>query len=183
MSNRYNFKLESREKRRPLPNRIIIGQKDTETTAHVVLKLMGYLLFFRERLQIEPRLHDDNIPFEPDLVQLNYEMHPALWVECGECGVPKLHKLAVKIPDAEIWVVKRSVAEAQRLLVAMEKGDLRRNRYQIVALDLEMFDEVTGMVGERNEITWFGASFEDPTTMQFDFNGLWFDAPFTVLKF
>lgn len=183
MANRYNFKLESDEGRRPLPNRIIIGQNDVETTAHVVLKLFGYLLFFRERLLIEPRLHNDEIPFEPDLVQLDYELRPALWVECGECGVNRLHKLAVKAPDMEIWMVKRSPAEAQRLMAAMEKGDLRRNRYQLVALDAEMFDEITGLLAERNEVHWYGGTFEEPASMQFDFNGLWFDMPFTVLKF
>ena len=182
MSAKFSFHLESREKRRALPPKIIIGRQETETRAHVALKLLAFLIFFRERLQIEANLHQDDIPFVPDLVQLDYELHPKLWVECGECGVQKLHKLAVKVPDAEIWLVKRSLAEAEQLLPAMAKAGLRPNRYQVLALDREMFEELCGLMRSRNELTWVRGDF-DPPGVQFDFNGLWFDAPFTVLRF
>ncbi len=182
MSAKYNFQLRSEERRRPLPGKIVIGQDDTETTTHVLLKLLGYLLFFRERLQIEARLDDDNIPFAPDLVQLNYELRPALWIECGECGVAKLDKLAVKAPDAEIWVLKPSVPDAEHLLQLMARHALRRNRYQVLGLDGDMFNELTGLLQTRNEVFWVRGHF-DPPQMQFEFNGLWFDAPFRVWRF
>ena len=181
MSAKFSFHLESQDKHRPLPSKIIIGRQEAETLAHVVLKLLAFLIFFRERLQIEANLHEDDIPFVPDLVQLDYELRPRLWVECGECGVQKLHKLAVKVPDAEIWIVKRSVAEAQHLLQAMAKVELRQNRYQVLALDHEMFEELCGLMHSRNELAWMHGEF-DPPGVQFDFNGLWFDAPFTVLR-
>lgn len=165
-----------------MPGKLIIAQHETETVAHVALKLLAYLLFARERLQLETALHDDNIPFVPDLVQLDYEMRPALWVECGECSVAKLNKLAVKAPEAEIWVVKRNLADAEHLLAAMAHEKLRRNRYHLVALDPEAFQEVCGLLHPRNVVTWFGGSFE-PAQMQFELNGLWFDTSFTVLKF
>ena len=44
-----------------------------------------------------------------------------------------------------------------------------------------MFDEVEGLVRGRNEIMWLEGDFEEKK-MQFDFNGLWFDTEFTVLK-
>ena len=102
MSAKYSFDLESQERRRALPPKIILGQRENESARHVLLKFLAYVLFFRERVQIEPRLHDDSIPFEPDIVALDYSLHPVLWVECGDCGVPKLDKLAVKVPEAEI---------------------------------------------------------------------------------
>ena len=182
MSAKFIFNLSSQDKRRDLPGKIIIGLQEPETPAHVVLKLMAFVLFHRERLQMAVNLHMDSIPFVPDLVELDYELRPRLWIECGECGVNKLNKLAVKVPDSEIWVVKRSLAEAELLLAAMAKHELRRDRYQLLALDHEMFDEVCGMLRSRNELAWVGGGF-DPAEMQFDFNGLWFDAPFTVLKF
>ena len=73
MSAKYSFHLRSEERRRPLPAKIIIGQNETETINHVVLKLLAFVLFYRERLQIEARLHNDNIPFDPDLIQLDYQ--------------------------------------------------------------------------------------------------------------
>jgi hypothetical protein len=182
VSGKYNFDLKSEERRRPLPNKIIVGRKETETVKHVMLKFLAFVLFYRERIQIEPRLLDDNIPFEPDVIQLDYSLRPSLWVECGECGVGKLHKLAVKVPDAEIWVIKRSLADVQSLCRAMEKEELRRHRYGLIGLDAAMFDEMCGLLSPRNQLTWFTGEF-DPPHLQFDFNGLWFDTTFTVLRF
>jgi uncharacterized protein YaeQ len=179
---KYSFKLASADDRRPLPGRLILGQNLTETLAQVVLKLFAFLLFHRERLQIEPALHDDNIPFVPDLVQLDYTLRPALWIECGECSVEKLDRLAVKVPEAEVWVLKRSVAAAEQLHQSMARQGLRRGRYKLLGMDAAMFDEVEGLVQSRNEIFWVAGRF-DPPVLQFDLNGLWFDAPFTVLEF
>jgi len=182
MSSRFAFHLRSHDARRRLPERVFIGHKEPETTKHVLLKFLGFALFHRDRLELEARLHDDNIPFVPDLVQLDYTLRPAFWGECGEVSVAKLEKLAVKVPEAEIWIVKRCPAEAEPLLRDMARHGLRRNRYQVAAFDAEMFDEMLAHLAPRNEVTWVAADFEPPT-LQLDFNGLWFDAPFTVLKF
>ena len=182
MSGKYNFDLKSDERRHPLPPKIIVGRKENEGAKHVMLKFLAFVLFYRERLQIGQRLPDETFPFEPDVVQLDYLLRLSLWVDCGECTVHKLHKLAVKAPDAEIWIVKRSPADAQQLHAAMAKAELRRNRYGIVGLDAAMFDELCGLLAPRNALTWFAGEF-DPPHLQFEFNGLWFDHTFTVLKF
>lgn len=182
MGAKYSFRFESRDRRRALPGGIILAQHDTETITHVVLKLLGFVLFYRERLQIEGNVHNDSITYQPDLVWLDYDMQPKLWVECGECSVSKLDKLAVKVHEAEIWVLKKSRSQADQLLAAMAKEELRRDRYRLIAFDEEMFDELCGLVAARNEMVWFGASFETGE-MQFEFNHLWFEAAFTVLSF
>jgi hypothetical protein len=125
---------------------------------------------------------DDSIPFEPALVQLDYSLRPVFWVECGECGVGKLHKLAVKAPEAEIWILKRTLDEAEALHHAMAREELRRGHYGILALDPAMFDEMCGLLAPRNALTWFHGEF-DPPQLQFEFNGLWFDTNFSVLRF
>ena len=182
MSGKYSFSLISEDRRRALPSKVVIGQNDAEPAAHVLLKLLAFVFFHRERLQIDGKLHDDNIPYEPDVVQLDYELRPKLWVECGECRMAKLHKLAVKVPDAEIWIVKRSASEAEFLFGQMGKTELRRRRYNILGLDQDMFEELSGLLKLRNELLWVSGELEPPN-LQFDFNGLWFDAPFTVLRF
>ncbi len=183
MSAKYIFNLCSEDRRRAdLPGKILIAQHDAETLAHVTLKLLAFLIFWRPRLQLETTLHQDDIPFIPDLAQLDYSLQPALWVECGECTVAKLDKLAVKCHDAEIWVVKRSLSEVEQLHAAMKKAELRTDRYSLLALDLEMFNEVRDLVQQRNEVTLYACEF-DPPKFQFDFNGLWFDAEFQVLRF
>lgn len=182
MNAKYNFTLQSSDKRRVLPEKIILGRHDTETIDHVVLKLLGFLLFFRERLLIEPRLNDDSNPYSPDLVQLDYELRPRLWVECGECSVHKLDKLAVKAPEAEIWVLKPSPAAAAELIAKMAKEELRPRRYGVVGFDPGMLAELAARTQTRNEVFWVKGSF-DPAEMHLDFNGLWFESAFTVWRF
>jgi uncharacterized protein YaeQ len=183
VSAKYSFNLATEDRRRAdLPRKVLIAQNDTETVAHVTLKLLSFLIFWRPRLQVETNLHQDDIPFVPDLAQLDYQLRPALWVECGECTVTKLHKLATKCHDAEIWVVKKCPADLEHLRHAMRKAELREDRYQLLALDPEMFQEVCGLVQPRNDVTLFSCEF-DPPRLQFDFNGLWFDSEFTVVRF
>lgn len=182
MAAKHTFNLESSDKLRDLPRRIIIGQQNTETVKHVMLKLLGFVLFYRPRLQLEMDLDRDSLPFVPDLVQLDYELRPSFWVECGECSLSKLHKLAVKLPDTEFWILKASETAARDLRATMEKEEFRRDRYGIVGLDGKMFDELCGLLQGRNELFWVEGTFEPPR-MQFDFNGLWFDASFTVLRY
>lgn len=197
MSGKYSFTLQSQDRKRPLPSKIIIGQHELEAVEDVGLKLLAFVYFFRDRLQLEPDLENDKIPFVPDLAQLDYELRPALWIECGECGVNKLNKLAVKVPESEIWVVKRSLTGAHDLLRAMAKDDLRKNRYHLLAFDQATFEEMCGMIAGRNQFVWHRSTVEPAGRawtnevlppdadheMHFEFNGLWFQLPFHLLKF
>lgn len=182
VANKFTFQLTSDDRKRPFPHKIIIGQDVNESVRHVALKLLAWLLFYRERLQIETPVPDDSIPYKPDLVELGYDLRPLLWVECGDCSTAKLNKLAVKCPGAELWVVKRSPAEARQLLQLMEKEEFRRGRYGLVGLDPDMFQEVCGLVADRNTIHWYRGGTESQA-MQFDLNGLWFDTTFEVFRF
>jgi hypothetical protein len=182
VTTKYRFLLERADPRRPLPHKIIVAPEATETAADVVLKLLAYLLFHRDRLQIQARLHDDNIPFLPDLVQLDYELRPALWIECGDCSVDRLARLAVKVPSAELWVVQASTGDQEALLHAMQKAGLRRQRYDLIGFEVEMIQELLSLLQTRNHVLWVQGSF-DPPRLQFDFNGLWFDAAFRRERF
>lgn len=182
MSSKFNFDLRSDDWQRKLPEKIIIGRSDLETDEHVVLKLLAYILLHRERLEISPNLHNEDIPFIPGVVQLDYQLNPALWVECGNCTVQKLDKLAVKVHDAEIWAVSRSQEAMNHLLRQMDHAKLRRNRYHFIAFEDEMFEELLRLLHTRNEFYLVHVDFEPPA-LQFDFNGLWFDVPFYKADF
>lgn len=179
MSGKFSFHLGSPDGRRQLPPKVIVGQRENESNTHVLLKLLGFLIFHRERLRIEVNLHNDNIPFEPDIVELDYELRPKLWIECGDCGVQKLDRLAVKVPEAEIWVLKKSRSEAEQLCHAMTKAGLRRNRYHLMGFDNAMMEELLEILRPRNQVLWVLCDCEPPA-LQFDFNGLWFDTTFSM---
>jgi uncharacterized protein YaeQ len=185
---KFNFQFTSDDRRRPLPHKLLLALGPNESVRTITLKLLAYLLFFRERLQVETEVPDDSIPFVPDLVVLGYDLRPQLWIECGDCGTGKLHKLSVKCSESEIWAIKRSPEEGEALLRSMQKDELRRGRFGIVAFDPEFFDEVAGLIAERNTLHWHRGGFggepgiESPT-LQFELNELWFDVTFQFWRY
>ncbi|MGA1237009.1 MAG: YaeQ family protein [Limisphaerales bacterium] len=180
MSKRYSFRLKSSDPRRELPHKLLLSQDYEETQVHVLHRLLGYLLFFRERLEVTANLQNDNIPFRPDLVELDYQLRPILWVECGPVTTEKLDRLAIKAPDAKIWILQPSPEDAAALHQSMHRLQLRTNRYQILALDAVLIQEMTDLLQPRNDVFWVSGTF-DPPLLQFEFNGLWFDHEFTIL--
>jgi hypothetical protein len=182
MSFKYSFNLSSQERKRPLPHKLIIGRQELEPLNNVILKVLGFCFFYRERLQIQPNLHNDAIPFVPDLVQLDYEMRPRLWVECGETSLNKLNKLAVKVNEAEIWILKPSFNEAEAMIPAMRRADLRKDRYSIIGFDEVMIQEMTDSLKPRNDLSWVRCD-ESERLLQLDFNGLWYDSAYSVIRY
>ncbi len=182
MVTKYVFNLQSQDNQRNLPSKIIIVQKGEDTVVEVLQRLFGYLILFRDRIQMQTDLHDEYIPFVPDLVQLDYQMQPAFWAECGECTPKKLNKLAVKIHEGEVWIVRSSREAVEELTYQMDKAKLRRNRYKILRLDEEMCGEIGDLLEIRNDVTWYSSRLESGQA-QFDFNGLWFESEFEVLDY
>jgi hypothetical protein len=176
MSRRYRFDLASDDPQRVLPDKIMVGMKPSETENHILLKAFGFVLFYRDRMEIEQRVHRDDILYVPDLVQFNFMLDVAFWGECGDCAVDKLDRLAVKVPSAEIWIIKKSWLEAEELLRAMKKAGLRKNRYHITAFRGEDFEELKSLLQMKNSIYLCSVDW-DMKTVQMDFNGLWFDLP------
>ena len=181
MSVRFKFKLSSGDPARDLPESVVIGMESEETRSDVLLKLFGYVLWFRERLELGRNLHREGIQFIPDLVQLDYTMQIQFWGECGDCSVDKLNRLAVKAHGAEIWVIRRSFEEANDLHHGMTKHKLREGRYHIIGLDHDCFEELLGLLETRNDFFWLLGDYHPPN-LQFSFNGIWFDVPFVYLK-
>lgn len=177
MSAKISVRLASEIANHPLPSKILLNQQPTEPLAHVLLKLLAYVLFQRDRLQVEPRLHDDNIPYIPDLLQLDLELRPALWIECGETEVTKLDRLAVKAPFAEIWAVQESRERLAALHREMSRHQLRTQRYHLLGFEQDLFSEMLATLAPRNELTLFRFSLDEPL-FQLDFNGLWFEGTF-----
>jgi hypothetical protein len=115
------------------------------------------------------------------LLQLDYELRPSLWIECGETPAAKLDKLAVKAPFAEIWVVLESLEKLEALRYEMARLHLRKNRYRLLCFEETMIEEMLSLFAHRNELNLFRLSIDEPQ-IQFEFNGIWFDAPFGVLS-
>lgn len=155
---------------------------------HISLKLLAYILFYRDRLQVETEVPDEGIPFIPDLVELGYDLRPRLWIECGDCGTGKLHKVAVKCSEAEIWCLKRTSAESDGLIRNLSKDGIRKGRIGIISFETGFFDELCQCMQERNQLNWYRGGFTGQNGleipgMQFELNNIWFESDFAVTRY
>ena len=182
MSAKFTVRLTSALANHPLPPKTLLVQAPGEPLARVLLKLLAFVLFQRERLQLEPRLHDDDIPFIPGLVQLDYELRPALWIECGATPAERLDKLAVKAARSEIWVVLRSLVEMEQQLGEMHRLGLRERRYRLLGFEAAVFDELLALLTDRNELSLYRLDWSE-RQVQLDFNGIWFEGALEVREF
>ncbi len=174
MSRRYRFDLTSDDPRMRLPEKVMVGMKSGETEAHVLLKGIGFAICYRDRMEIEKKIPRDDVLFVPDLVQFDYRLEVAFWGECGDCSVDKLNKLAVKAPEAEIWVLKKSKNEADDLLVKMRKAGLRKGRYKVASFNVDDFMEILQLQKPKNSLYLCQMDWE-MRQLQMEFNRLWFD--------
>jgi YaeQ protein len=184
---KYSIEFESDDRRRPLPHKLLLALGPNESARHAAFKLLAYVLFYRERLKVETEVPDDSIPFVPDLCELGYDLRPLLWIECGDCSAAKLRKVAAKCPESEIWCLKRSMPEADGLIRNMDREEMRPGRVGLVVFETAFFDEFTGLLRERNKLHWFRGGFAgepgvEAHQLQMEFNGLWFDETFQVIR-
>lgn len=182
MQNKYSFQIKSEDKSRDFPHKLLLTESELQSPDHLLLKFLGYLIFFRERIQVDTRLPNTPVNFAPDIAALDYQLHPSLWVECGDCDTKKLNKLAVKAPEAELWVLKSSDEAAEELLRKMKKDDLRKGRYKILSFDKEGFAEMRELLEQKNEALWVGIDW-DFCSIQMDFNEVWFDLEFQIFEY
>ncbi len=187
VAGKFNFQFTSDDRLRPLPHKLLLALGQNESVRHIALKLLAYLLFYRDRLQVETEVPDEGIPFVPDLVELGYDLRPRLWIECGDCGTGKLHKLTTKCSETEIWCLKRSLSEADGLLRNLTKDEVRRGRIGVIAFETDFFEDLCRTIQERNQLHWYRGGFAgenglEAPGMQFELNELWFESSFRVQK-
>ncbi len=162
-----------------LPERLIVGRHDDESVVHVVLKALSFFIFYRERLQMGGHLHNENIPFIPDLLQLDYEGHPTFWAECGPSDPARIKKIVAKAPDAEVWWVRETTAEMEHMPQRLKKAGVRPGRVKFLGFPEELIETLCQCLQAKNDVFWMPADF-DPPALQFDFNSEWVESPFEI---
>ncbi len=179
---KYSFRIECQDSRLGIPDRLVVGRHDDETPRQVLLKTFCFLMFYRERLQFGGHLVNENIPFIPDLLQLDYDGRPNFWAECGPCDPGRLKKILAKAPDAEIWWVRESHVDDPDWQPVLKKGGIRPGRLRVLELPQALLDDLERLLLPRNEIYWMPADWEPPG-LAFDFNSEWIESEFGVATY
>jgi uncharacterized protein YaeQ len=131
--------------------RTVLELREGEAMPHIVLKILGMALFHHPELLVEPTMGDDD-RYKPDLLIRAEDYRPRLWVECGQCRVQKLDKVAFRHYDAKVVMLKRTVREAREVLERC-KGVVRRlDAIEFIGFDSGFVDQIAAALTGRNDI-------------------------------
>src|SRR4051812_32320210 len=104
MIEKFTFDLQSSKVR----EKLILVKADSELRAHIVLKLLAYLLFYEPELKIEIGVE---MHYKPDLVVPGDYGIPKMWIDCGQISIRKAGSLATKLKTTRIIIVKETQRE------------------------------------------------------------------------
>ncbi|MFA6601234.1 MAG: hypothetical protein WCU74_09540, partial [Candidatus Omnitrophota bacterium] len=90
MNEKYTFDLKFPK----VQKKLILVKSDLELHAHVIMKLLGYVLYYDPELKIEASV---DMHYMPDLVIPGDHGVPRLWIDCGKIAIRKVESLAQKL--------------------------------------------------------------------------------------
>ena len=103
------FQWKIKQNNRP-SRRCFFSLRGGESIDHVILKLVGFILFFDFNPEVEK---DMGWKYKPDLIGFDEKGKVALWVECADVTVKKIHRVLSKYKDAHVVVLKLTSREAE----------------------------------------------------------------------
>lgn len=155
-----NFKfniISSSEKRL-----LILRKTPNESLNHIILKLLAYLSFFDDDLQIET---DTSQHYKPDLVKFDKEQvwKAIKWIECGTIDPKKLLKISRHNRQAEICIFKSNKESALSLKNKLIKKTKHLSNICYFIFNKEQIDSIKQLLGDRNKIIILNKNFNADT--------------------
>ncbi|MCD6413308.1 MAG: hypothetical protein J7L54_04110 [Elusimicrobia bacterium] len=96
--------------------KLVLSKGFAETRRHIVLKLLGYLLF-SGRLKVACKI---GYKYKPDLAG-NGEDGKIIWVECGKVSEKKLFFFRRRRGDFTLFFLKAGLEEAEKFAGLLKK--------------------------------------------------------------
>ena len=139
--------------------RLIINEKKTkkkffrvsrgESIDHVLLKLIGYIMFSQYKPGIEKRV---GWRYKPDLVAFNDSREINLWVECSQVSPEKIKKILHKFPLVRLIVLKLKNKDAQNFSKLFVTEKSKGAKLEIIGFEDEFMDLLCKKIYNRAQI-------------------------------
>jgi hypothetical protein len=106
------FAYSGRDSKHTEIRKLVLRKGYMESSQHIILKLIGYIYFWKENLLLEPsfrfhRYRPDLVNFQQSEIPSENKMIPKLWVECKQVKIKKLIRLGKMLPYSKIvWISK-----------------------------------------------------------------------------
>jgi len=91
---------------------LVLGKRAGESTAHVLLKAIGYARYAPRYpgLRVEVSIGKGRERYKPDLVALDDAGEPRVWIQCGHADVDKVRKLLRRYPHTHfVWLRRQTL--------------------------------------------------------------------------
>lgn len=135
--------------------RCLLVAKDEETPGHLALRLAAAVLFFDREPALEVGSSDPaiaDIGFFPDLMVPDGTGGVAVWIECGNVANNKLTKVARRIKEGRLVILRESVESGRRLREVIKSEIKNGEKIEVWAWPKEEFSKWTGAITESNYI-------------------------------
>ena len=129
---------------RGVTERLFLSRYGGESTRHLMMKLLSYLLLYREGLEIERSAGQH---YKPDLLQNGPEGRPRLWVDCGATAPKKLVEVVRKNRAAHVVIVKATPSEL-------------RHYHRLTVKRIKDVERVSYIAPKADFLAHIGAAFE-----------------------
>ncbi|HCC47665.1 MAG TPA: hypothetical protein DEQ38_06055 [Elusimicrobia bacterium] len=134
--------------------RVIIVGSEEETHDHLALRLAAAILFF-DGEPVEPGPADHalaDIGFVPDLMVPDGIGGIKVWVECGNVALNKLTKVARRIKDGRLVILKEDEPAGRRQREVLKKEVRNADKVEVWAWHREEFKRWNEALQESNYI-------------------------------
>ncbi len=134
--------------------RVLIVGGDEETHEHLALRLAGAILFF-DGEPVEPGPADPvlaDIGFVPDLMVPDGVGGIKAWIECGNVAMNKLTKVARRVKDGRLVVLREDPESGTRLREMVKKEIRNPEKVEILAWPRKEFVRWNGALKESNYV-------------------------------
>lgn len=129
--------------------RVIFSSFPGESTWHVSLKLLAYLLYRRRDPLVERPVGQR---FKPDLLVLGDDGRVRLWIDCGETSIRKLERVVARNPIALVVIVKDTVRHLESYRALADEALRDSSRVLYLAPDDALIDGMAAAMRQRNRV-------------------------------
>ncbi|MDD5217509.1 MAG: YaeQ family protein [Candidatus Omnitrophica bacterium] len=148
MIEKYTFDLQAPK----IKGKLILVKDEMETRAHVVMKLLAYLLYFEPGLKIEGHV---DMHYKPDLAVEGDHGIPSLWIDCGHIAIKKVGSIAQKLRRTQIVLIKKTKRELDTFKKVVADKVEQSERVQYLAFDAGFVDGMAESLQRVNQITLY----------------------------
>lgn len=142
---KYTFQFEAGEKQ-------VVETRSSESLRHILLKILGYILFYDQKPRIEIRVSPDKRDYKPDVVAFDAEGKVTLWVDCGQIAIKKVDDLTRQEPNAAIVIIKTTQREMELYARETARKVKRIGQVQFLGFDPEFIPALITQTGHLNTV-------------------------------